>query len=188
MNKIAVIYKSKYGFTESYARWIAEDLSADLLQSDSVKHSDLQEYDVLIFGGGLYAGGLSGISLLAKNFDSLKDKKIYIFTVGAADVTDPENISSIRSSLSRTLTPSMQESVQIYHLRGGLRYSKMSFIHRTMMSMLVKMVRKKPENELSSEEEQMLESYGQDIDFTDRQTIETLVLSVKSIIKPYNSL
>ncbi len=181
MNKIAVIYKSKYGFTESYARWIAEDLSTDLLQSDSVKHSDLQKYDVLIFGGGLYAGGLSGISLLTKNFDSLKDKKLYIFTVGAADVTDPENIKSIRSSLSHKLTPSMQESVQIYHLRGGLSYSKMSFVHRTMISMLVKMVRKKPENELSNEEEQMLESYGQDVDFTNRQTIEALVSNVRQL-------
>ena len=31
MSDIAVIYASHYGFTEAYARWLAEELAADLL-------------------------------------------------------------------------------------------------------------------------------------------------------------
>ena len=30
MNKIAVVYKSRYGSTAKYAKWIAEELKADL--------------------------------------------------------------------------------------------------------------------------------------------------------------
>lgn len=30
----AVIYKSHYGSTETYAKWLAEDLNAHLLQAD----------------------------------------------------------------------------------------------------------------------------------------------------------
>ena len=92
MSDIAVIYKSHYGFTEAYARWIAEDLSADLLEAGAVRAADLAPYRVLVLGGGLYAGGVGVLPLLTKHFGLLQDKALYLFTVGAADVEDPENI------------------------------------------------------------------------------------------------
>lgn len=120
--KTAVIYKSHYGATETYAKWLAEDLGADLLQSDRVKPADLQQYQIIVYGGGLYAGGINGIALLTKNFELIKDKALYLFTVGAADVTDPENLKNIRSALEQKLPPAMREKLHIYHLRGGMRY------------------------------------------------------------------
>lgn len=176
--KIAVIYQSKYGFTETYAKWIAEDLGAELLIANKVKPADLQKYSTIVYGGGLYAGGVSGIALLTKNFESIKDKAIYLFTVGAADVADTENTNAIRSSLEKVLPTAMQKSTYIYHLRGGILYSKMSFLHRTMMSMMIKMLRKKSESELRAEDRMMLETYGQDVDFTDRKTIVPLVSAI----------
>ncbi|MEW9054060.1 MAG: flavodoxin domain-containing protein [Neobacillus sp.] len=179
----AVIYKTKYGFTETYAQWIAEDLGADLLVADKVKTANLQNYSTLIYGGGLYAGGVSGIATLTKNFESIKDKTLYLFTVGAADVTDQKNIDSIRNSLSRVLTPPMMQAIKIYHFRGGMKYSKMSLIHRAMMSMMIKVVRKKPESELSAEDKMMLKTYGQDVDFTDRRMITSLIDDIKANMK-----
>lgn len=73
--KTAVIYKSKYGSTKKYAQWIAEELGADLMETDKTKLSALQNYDVIVYGGGLYAGGVSGISLVTKNFSSIMDKE-----------------------------------------------------------------------------------------------------------------
>jgi len=178
--KTAVIYKSHYGATETYAKWLAEDLGADLLQSDRVKPADLQQYQIIVYGGGLYAGGINGIALLTKNFELIKDKALYLFTVGAADVTDPENLKNIRSALEQKLPPAMREKLHIYHLRGGMRYSNMSFVHRTMMNMMVKMLRKKPESELRAEDKMMLETYGQDIDFTDRAAIVPLVTDIRA--------
>ena len=182
--KTAVIYQSKYGFTEIYAQWIAEALGADLLKAETVKAADLQKYGTIVYGGGLYAGGVSGISLLTKNFERIKDKALYLFTVGAADVNDPENTTAIRSALKKVLPPPMQETIHIYHLRGGMRYSKMSFIHRGMMDMMIKMVQKKPEIELRAEDKMMLETYGQDVDFTDQQAIAPLIADIKEGAKP----
>ncbi len=179
----AVIYKTKYGFTETYARWIAEDLGADLLVADKVKTADLQNYSIIIYGGGLYAGGVSGITTLTKNFESIKDKALYLFTVGAADVTDQKNINSIRNSLSRVLTPSMMQAIKLYHFRGGMKYSEMSLTHRAMMGMMIKMVRKKPESELRAEDRMMLDTYGQDVDFTDRRMIASLLEDIKASMK-----
>lgn len=177
---IAVIYKSNYGSTETYARWLAEDLNADLLNAGCVKPTDLQQYQTIVYGGGLYAGGVNGISLLTKNFDLIKDKEIYLFTVGAADVTDPRNTNAIRSALEQKLPPAMLEKLHIYHLRGGMFYTKMSLIHRMMMNMMVKMLRKKPESELHAEDKIMLETYGQNVDFTDRESIIGLVTDIKA--------
>lgn len=178
--KTAVIYKSRYGFAETYARWLAEALGAELLVTDRVKAADLQNYDTIVYGGGLYAGGVSGIDLITKNFESIKSKNLYLFTVGAADVADPENIAGIKASLSRVLTPPMLQAIKIYHLRGGVKYSGMSLIHRTMMGMMMKMVRKKSESELRTEDKMMLETYGKDIDFTDRRTLAPMLEDIKA--------
>lgn len=180
--KIAVIYKSRYGSTETYAKWIAEDLQADLLQADRVQGNDLKRYDIIVYGGGLYAGGVNGISLLTKNYESIADKSIFLFTVGAADVTDPKNTAHILGSLEQVLPPAMRKAMHIYHLRGGMHYPKLSFIHRMMMKMMMKIVRKKPGSELHAEDHMMLDTYGQDIDFTDRVTIAPMIADIRSLL------
>lgn len=42
--KTVVIYKSKTGFTQKYAEWIAEDLSADLFEVSKVNSSTLTKH------------------------------------------------------------------------------------------------------------------------------------------------
>lgn len=182
MSKIAVIYKSKYGFTERYARWIAEELKADLLPAKEIKPAALEAYDVIAYGGGLYAGGVNGLSSFIKNYSSICNKALFLFTVGAADVNNEKNIDSIRSSLSKVLTPEMQNKIKIYHLRGGLDYAGMNAIHRTMMGFMVKSLRKKAEEERTDEEKEMLGTYGQTVDFTDPLTIAPLIEAIKSTL------
>ena len=179
MSDIVVIYASHYGFAEAYARWVAEDLQAELLEAGKVGRENLAKYGTIVYGGGLYAGGVNGISLLVKNAERLRGKKLYLFTVGASDPTDPENIANIRNGIAKALPPTMLENIKIYHLRGGLCYSKMSMVHRTMMAMLRKVLLKKPEAELRSEDRALLETYGQDISFLDRTTIAPLVEDIR---------
>lgn len=179
--KSIVVYKSKYGFTKTYAEWIAKDLGADLMISDNVKEGSLSNYDTIIFGGGLYAGGVSGIKKLIQNYDSIQNKAIYLFTVGASDMTDQTNIEGIRGALNNVLPPPMLEKIKLYHLRGGMKYSKMTFVHRVMMSMFLKMLSKKPENELGADAKAMIEAQGQDVDFTDFQQLVPMLQDIKGI-------
>jgi hypothetical protein len=50
----------------------------------------LQDFDVVIYGGGLYAGGIIGSKLVTKN----PCKSLVLFTVGLADplITDYSEI------------------------------------------------------------------------------------------------
>lgn len=180
--KTAVIYQSKYGSTETYAQWIAADLGADLLQAKQISPAVLRQYDAIIYGGGLYAGGVSGLGQLTKNFESIRDKALFLFAVGASDMTDSVNVKAIRENLQKALPPAMWEAAHVYCLRGGMFYSKMSLSHRMMMNMMIKMLRKKPESELRSDAKAMLETYGQDSDFTDRETIVPLVADVRAAL------
>lgn len=181
MKRTVVIYESKYGSTRRYAEWIAEALSCSFFEKDIFKPEDFSNYDVIIYGGGLYAGGVSGIKLLTKNWELLRDRHVILFTCGLADPADPENTTHIRESLSKALSPEMLEHIHLFHLRGGIDYSKLSFIHKSMMAMLRKSLQKKDKDSLREEDKQLLDTYGGSVDFSDKETIQPIVQYVLSL-------
>lgn len=171
MNNIVVVYKSKYGTTKRYAEWIAQELDAVLLEASTVKPSQLASFDTVIFGGGLYAGGIAGVELVAKN----PCKLLVVFTVGLAD-PDTADYSAI---LEKNFTPELLSRTKIFHLRGGIDYKKLGLVHKGMMAMLKNMLRKKDAPELSDENREFLTAYGKQVDFTDKNAIEPIVSFVK---------
>lgn len=94
INKVVVIYKSKYGSAQRYAQWIADEVKADLFERSKITLNDILKYDTIVYGGSLYAAGILGISLIKKNFDKLKDKKVIVFSVGASPA-HPEAINDM---------------------------------------------------------------------------------------------
>lgn len=138
-------------------------------------------YETIIYGGGLYAGGVSGVKLITGNWELLRSKQVVLFTCGIADPTDPDNVSTIRNSLSKVLSTEMLEHIQLFHLRGGIDYSRLNFIHKAMMSMLRRMLLKKDEQTLRDEDKLLLETYGKYIDYTDQESIRPLIDYVLSL-------
>ena len=181
MNKSVVIYKSQYGATEKYAKWIAEELACDICERTKVKVMDLDPYDTIIYGGGLYAGGVNGIDLLTKNWDQFCNKKLVLFTCGLADPSDKGNTDHIKNSLNKVFTTSMQEKIKVFHLRGSVDYSKLGPVHKAMMAMLYKMTAKKDFHSLRNEDKQMIETYGKTVDFTDKAAIIPIIQYVQEL-------
>ena len=177
MNKIVVIYKSKYGSTKRYAQWIAEETKSDIFESSEIGINKLMEYDIIIYGGGLYASGISGVSILTKNFESLKDKKIIVFTVGLASTDRKEVFSPI---IEKNFSKEMRDNIIFYHLRGGIDYKKLSLVHKSMMAGLKMVVSKKSSNELTDDDRELLATYGKKVDFTEKNTITPLLLYLES--------
>ncbi len=175
MNKNVVIYDSKYGSTRRYALWIAEALACQAFEKKTFTPGQLSNYDTIIYGGGLYAGGVSGISLLTENYDKIKDKNVILFTCGLADPTDPDNVSHIREGLAKVLTPEMLNALHLFHLRGAIDYSRLNLVHKAMMAMLHKAMLKKDYASLRKEDQLMLDTYGQQVDFTNQRSIAPLV-------------
>ena len=82
-----VLYYSKYGATKQYAEWIAGELGADLVdvRARKPKLRDIRDYDTIIYGGGIYSGGIKGVELITKNWSKgLSAKRVIVFAVGMA--------------------------------------------------------------------------------------------------------
>lgn len=178
MKKTAVIYKTKYGSTKKYAEWIAQNLSCDIFDAREVKVNDLLKYDVIIFGGGLYASGIIGIQTITKNYSKLKDKEIIIFTCG---ITNPEDKEQFELVLIRNLTEEMRKNCQIYHFRGAIDYQKLKLFHKAIIAMLAKMVKKIDDDKKTDKDKLMLEIYGKHVDFTDENYIKPLIEYVRNL-------
>lgn len=184
-----VTYTSKYGGTKTYAEWIAEALCCDILPTRDVTPAVLQNYDVIIHGGGLYAGGLSGVQTITRNFDMLNGKTLVLFSCGLADPKDPENIAHIEAGVAKALTPEMQEKIRQFHFRSGIDYTHLNPVHKAMMAMLRKALLKKGYDNLRGEDKLLIDTYGHVINYADKSTITPLVDFVReSNISPHSNI
>lgn len=176
MNNTVVVYESKYGSTKRYAQWIAEETKADLVKRSEMSVDSLMEYDTIIYGGGLYASGIIGSSIISKNYERIKDKRIIVFTVGLASTDEEEVFTPI---IEKNFSKDMLEKIKFFHLRGAIDYKKLGLIHKSMMAMLKTMICKKDENELSNDDKELLATYGSKVDFVDKNTIVPLLSFLK---------
>lgn len=175
-----VSYASHYGSTKQYAEWIADALGCGCRPAKQITRETLTQCSGLIHGGGLYAGGLSGISLVTKNFDILSEKQLIVFSCGLADPSDPNNVEHIETGLSKVLKPEMQAKIKQFHLRGGIDYSRLNLVHRSMMAMLRRSMLAKGYDNLRDEDKLLLDTYGKQISFVDRETIAPLIDYVRT--------
>ena len=171
MSGAVVIYKSKYGSTERYAQWIAQELGAPIFEAAQIKPAQLASYDVVVYGGGLYAGGINGVGLVTKN----PCKSLVVFTVGLAD----PGITDYSEVLKRNLPGDALAKTKVFHLRGGIDYQKLGLAHKGMMAIFRKATAKKDTAQLSGEEKAIIETGGKSVDFTDKETIAPIVALVK---------
>ena len=129
-----IVYGSQYGTAKRYAEALAGKTDSEIKSYE--EPMDLDAYDIIVFIGALYAGGVLGLKKTLSGIHDLQDKKIVIATVGLADPNDRDNTESIRNSLKKQLSENIFVHARIFHLRGGIDYSHLSLKHRTMMALL----------------------------------------------------
>lgn len=170
MNKV-IIYASHYGSTKRYAEKLAHLTGIPVISHKEV--TNLSKYEEVIHMGGLYAGGVNGlkntIKLLSPN------AKLIIVTVGLADVTKQENTEHIKKAIYGQIPQDIFDKAQILHLRGGIDYSRLSFVHKMMMSFLYKKIKNTPEEQQTQEERELIQTYNQKVDFVDFSCLQKIV-------------
>ena len=77
--------------------------------------------------------------------------RLILVTVGLADVQDKQNVENIRRSVRQQVPADILQNAEIFHLRGGIDYSKLSFTHKTMMKLLYNHARKLPPEKQTAE-------------------------------------
>ncbi len=172
MNNI-IIYGSHYGTTKQYAEELSRRTNIEAISFENVK--EINDYDKIIYLGGLYAGGVLGMAKTLKKLNQLSNKTIILVTVGLADPTDEENVNNIRNNIKRQVQKEVFEKAKIFHLRGGIDYSKLKFAHKTMMKLLYNAVKNISQEKQTAENRAMIETYNKKVNFVDFSTLDKII-------------
>ncbi len=177
MNAI-VVYKTKYGSTKTYAEWIAQELNCKVTDAKEIKIDELEKYDTIIYGGGLYAEIINGVILITKNMDRLKNKKIAVFTTGITPLDCRDYYDKI--VIEKNFKNGVPEGMKIFNFTGKMIMDELSTVHKAALKTLKSIMRSKKEP--TEMEKLLIELCDADGDFSDHSQIASLVKYVTTDI------
>lgn len=165
-----ILYQSKYGATRKYAQWLFAATNFDLLEMKQAKGKDLSRYEVIVFGGGIYASGIAGLNALKKQLAHLSPQKVVIFCVGASPY-DEQALAAIKEhNMDGPL-----KDLPLFYCRGGWDMPAMSFIDRNLCKMLKKATAKKDPSSYEPWERALMEAGEGKCDWSDQAYLKPIL-------------
>lgn len=177
MNSI-IIYGSHYGTTKQYAEELSKRTNIKAISFKKF-NQQINDYDNIIYLDALYASGVLGMSKTLKKLNNISNKKILIATVGLSDPTDEVNKNNIRNNIKNQIPKEVLEKAKIFHLRGGIDYSKLNFAHKTMMKLLYNAVKNLPNEKQTAEDRAMIETYNKKVNFIDFSSLDKITNEIQ---------
>ncbi len=193
-----VLYTSKYGAAETYARWIAEALGCRAVPLDKFSKKELQGYDTVIYGGGVQAGGVRGLEQFTKWIKGdLKlrqmakrgtiseaeaaeigafDRQYYIFAVGISLDSEGNRLQLRDINFDKDWL----RDLPCFFLPGAFDPAKLAGVDKAIIKVATKMFLDKPEAQAAAEDAQVLRYFETGCDLIDRTRTTALIESVKS--------
>lgn len=170
MNAI-VVYKTKYGSTQTYGEWIGDELNCKVINAKEITIDELEKYDTIIYGGGLYAEIINGVSLITKNIDRLKNKKIAVYTTGITPLEYRDYYDKM--VIEKNFKSGLPEFIKVFNFTGKMIIDELSPVHKTALKTLKKIMGSKKEP--TEMEKLLIELCDADGDFSDRSQIADLI-------------
>ena len=175
MNAI-VVYKTKYGSTKTYAEWIGEELNCKTADAKEITIDELEKYDTIIYGGGLYAEIINGVILITKNIERLKNKKIAVYTTGITPLDCRGYYDKI--VIEKNFKNGLPQCIKIFNFTGKMIINELTAVHKAALKTLKKIMSSKKEP--TEMEKLLIELCDADGDFCDRSQIAELVKYIVS--------
>lgn len=127
-----ILYKSRYGSTREYAEYLHKKIkNSDIHYMDDFDVKNFNDYEYIIIGSPTYAGQTEAYTYLINNWEYLKNKKIFVFTVG---LIDHNSIISQRSY--NTIPEDIREKIQYRKLPGKVDLNRLNILERLIFSMM----------------------------------------------------
>lgn len=174
MNAV-VIYGSCYGSTQAYAEYIAQELSCPAVSAKEVTRADVEGRELIVFGGGAYAGSIAGAKKAAKLEKYFGRARLFCFVCGLADPAKQKTQGEARMLFEKAFP--LHAGMPVFCLRGNMDYARLSAGHRAMMAMLMQLLRRKKEP--TEEDRQLMQTYGEKVEFLDLSTAQPLIEAAK---------
>lgn len=138
--KTIIIYKSKTGFTKKYAEIVADKVNATVADVKTISEKSLSDYDVIVYGSGVHAGMIGGLSKAKELFWNSKAKQFVVFATGATPNAANDTIEEIWKN---NFSADELTNIPHFYMQSGLCYEKMPFFDKTLMKTLSKIMKKK---------------------------------------------
>lgn len=171
-----IIYGSHYGNGKRYAEEISK--RTGLICKDYQEDIDLINTDRVIYIGSLYAGSCLGLEETLKKFPKNREIELILGTVGLAAPENESNVENIRKGLRKVLPENYYKTENLYHLRGGIDYGKMSRTHKIMMAFMNFMLKRTPKKKITPEIQGFLDSYNKSVEFVDFDSLEPILARI----------
>lgn len=171
MNTI-IVYSSQSGFTEKYANWLGDRLSAKVMKLDEAKKISSAEFDkadAVIYGGWVMAGKPVGADWFLKHIPEWKEKKLVLFCVGGC----PGDAPDIEDNLKNALTDEQRQYVKAFYCQGGFNYERMGLPSKLAMKAFASMINKKKDK--TEEDRIMGEMITHSYDISDEKFLDPIV-------------
>lgn len=136
MNTI-VIYATKKGSSELYAKTFAQNNRYRIFKQEQVSSEELAKADEVYYFGSVYAGKVIGLEELKKKLSG--NSHLTIISVGLTAVKDQEKLAEIREGVSKEFP-----QASFYHLRGRLIKQQLNMPEKIILKMISKSSKKKP--------------------------------------------
>lgn len=175
--KNIVVYESKYGSTEKYAKWIGEELNCKVSKISDVTTEELLNYDNIVFGGWLHAGKIKGFKDIYENIHKFKHKNLILFYVGLS-IMDDKIYEEVKKKNFANV-----DNIKQFYLRGAFNYEKLTILDKLMMNIFKIMLKTQKEEEMDENTKGMIEAYNTPIDFTDKNNIKPIIEAINSLSK-----
>ena len=128
---------------------MVEELKCDIESYQDIHKHSIDQYDLVIYGGNLYAGKIDGLAKIKKLLGKNKKCRFMVFATGASPAEAKEEIEKVWND---NLSVEELKETPHFYMPGGLNYEKMSFLDRTLMRVFSKMMSRK-KNKTSFDEE-----------------------------------
>ncbi|ABX41379.1 flavodoxin domain-containing protein [Lachnoclostridium phytofermentans] len=172
--KLLVIYKSKTGFTEKYAKWISDELDCPAVSYEDLKTVNISEYDIIIFGSRIHAGRVDGLSKFKKQLEENDNKKLVVFATGATPAAAKDEIENIWKT---TFPTEEQLKTPHFYMQAGLSYEKMGVGDCFIMKALAKFLSEK--NSKNSVENGCEQAIRNSYDISSKEYIDPLISYIR---------
>lgn len=153
MSKV-IVYKSKTGHTERYAKMLSEELD---IPCYSYKEAKVSDNDKVIFLSYIYASKIMGLSK-ALNKYNIKA----IIAVGAL---------AYSKDYVNTLKQTNNIDKPFFYLRGGIDYSKLNFIFRKFLPIIGK--------DIAKDDKELLNLFKNGGDFVTKDNLKDVINHLK---------
>ncbi len=181
--KVLVVYRTKHGSTRRYAGWIADALDADIVNGEENGWEQrLSEYDTIIYGGNLNESGINGIAKFRARTGSHPDQNIVYFAVGSFPPSEDTVVELVNANFPEHL----RSQVKLFHFRGRLDFLGLGFWEKFLMRGFQKRLleREKKQGFRTETDNELLMAFEQEMDWSDKTTIQPLVDYVKAFMTP----